>query len=112
MGFFCDYSGQSWYSYGQILIDDFYMNWLFDPSAPANPRKNGLVARGALGVPHRKIRLHHAGATAYTFESFGSNNYDPMYGYAYYPADSFISGALTLPIENRGQHGGLPAWGK
>jgi hypothetical protein len=103
MGFFADYSGKSCYAYAQILVDDFNSNRFWDPSGYQNPDKLAWSIGGRMDVSIKDVRIgeigaYHAGATAYAFESAGAVGYNPMYGYSYYPSDTFASGSSTMPI--------------
>jgi hypothetical protein len=99
MGFFGDYSEEGWYAYAQILIDDLNMNRFLDPEGDQNPDKIAWSLGGSYDSAYGRFSLYHAGATAYTFEAFGSSVVNEMYGYSYYPADSFTSGSSVIPIE-------------
>jgi hypothetical protein len=103
MGFFADYSKDEYYAYAQLLVDDFNSNRLWAPNESQNPDKLAWSIGGTMDIEIKdlalgKFGIYHAGATAYTFESIGAVDYNPMYGYSYYPSDSFSSGATILPI--------------
>jgi hypothetical protein len=99
MGFFADYKASIWYIYAQILIDDLNANRFLAPDSYQNPDKIAWSLGGSYDTPYGLFSLYHAGATAYTFESFGSGDADTMYGYSYYPADSFPSGPSLVAID-------------
>jgi hypothetical protein len=103
MGFFADYRGNTWYAYTQLLVDDFNSNRFWTPGENENPDKIAWSIGGNMtihqwGIDFGKIGVYQAGATAYTFESIGTSENNPMYSYSYYPADSCLSGETMLPI--------------
>ncbi len=98
MGFFCEYAGHSAMINAQILIDDLNMNRFLNPSGEQNPDKVAWSLGASIEGVAGKLELHHAGATAYTFEAYGRAGVNTCYGYSYYPADSFPSGEEIIPI--------------
>ena len=86
MGFFADYTLPRTYGYGQVLVDDFNSNRFVDPDSPyQNPDKIAWSLGARHGFSFGHLGLYHAGATKYTFQSFGSPGLDTRYSYTYYP---------------------------
>ncbi|MBI9107234.1 MAG: hypothetical protein JEZ04_10875 [Spirochaetales bacterium] len=99
MGFFVEYSPENLYSYGQILIDDFNANAIFNPDSYQNPNKIAWSLGGRYSFDFGDIGLYHAGATKYTFQAFGSAASDTQYGYSFYPAATYTANGVIMPIE-------------
>ncbi len=110
MGLFFDYSHAStdtgpiagWYAYIQLLIDDINGNRFLHPEDSQNPDKIAWSLGGSVQTDFGVFGFYHAGATKYTFEPYGSTGLNTDYGYAYYPAASFINtagGETPIPLE-------------
>ena len=99
MGFFADYTEDSWYVYGQVLVDDVNLDPILDPSAQ-NYAPNKLAASlgGRLDTKVGTFGLYIAGATRYTFESVRNE----FYSYTYYPGSAVISedALVGIPMED------------
>ena len=85
MGFFADYSLPRTYLYAQVLVDDFNSNRFVDPDSYQNPDKIAWSLGARHGFHFGHLGFYHAGATKYTFQSFGSPGIDTRYSYTYYP---------------------------
>jgi hypothetical protein len=92
IGFLCDYTDDSLYAYGQILIDDFSLNSIIKPKALLNPDKIAFSTGGRTKTEYGTFGLYGALATQYTFEP-GTN---VSYGYTYYPATQYAGGDATI----------------
>ncbi len=99
MGFFVEYTPENLYSYGQILIDDFNANAVFNPDSFQNPNKIAWSFGGRYDLDFGKIGFYHAGATKYTFQSAGGVSIDEKYGYSFYPAADYTANGVILPIK-------------
>jgi len=84
-GIMVDWTGDGWYAVGQVLVDDINMNRFLNPGGTQNPDKIAWE----LGVRHETdlgtFGLFHAGATKYTFEPYGNDSENTMYGYTFSP---------------------------
>lgn len=85
MGFFVDWKRNDNYLYAQILVDDFNMNRFLHPDWFQNPDKIAWSLGGNFRTPLGSIGVYHAGATKFTFEPFGKDSENTMYGYVYFP---------------------------
>jgi len=92
MGFFADYENDELYLYGQILVDDFNMNRFMHPDWFQNPDKVAWSLGGHYKTDFGTFGFYHAGATKYTFESFGNMDLDTKYSYVYFPVIYYESG--------------------
>jgi hypothetical protein len=99
MGFFVEYTLESIYTYGQILIDDLNANAIFNPDSFQNPNKIAWSLGGSYDFNFGKIGFYHAGATKYTFQSSGGSSTDKKYGYSFYPAATYTANGIILPIK-------------
>ncbi len=99
MGFFVEYAPENIYSYAQLLIDDFNANAIFNPESEQNPNKIAWSVGGRYSFDFGDIGFYHAGATKYTFQSFGSATSDEQYGYSFYPAATYSANGVIMPIE-------------
>jgi len=101
MGFFGDYQGEGWKVYGQILVDDFNVNQIINPTSSwQNPDKIAWSLGGKINTPMGHFSLHTAGATRYTFESWA----DEYYSYTLHPSSAVVSSESSLvlvPIEDQ-----------
>lgn len=95
MGFFVDYTEDTWYVYGQILVDDLNLDPIIDPGVQ-NYAPNKLAASlgGSMATESGTFGLYLAGATRYTFESVRNE----FYSYTYYPGSAVISDNVTVGI--------------
>jgi hypothetical protein len=98
IGFFADYTLPELYAYGQILIDDINFNALVDPSGSQNPNKIAWSLGGRYHTSIGTFGAYHAGATKYTYGTYGGSSgglpTDERYGYIYYPESVYyIDGA-------------------
>lgn len=107
LGFFADYDANPIYGYGQILIDDINFNALVYPDRPQNPSKIAWSLGGRYDLAFGTLGFHHAGATKYTFQSFGGGepgaSTDERYGYTYYPGVEYTvdgTARAIAPEEN------------
>ena len=85
LGFLADYSRHATYAYAQILIDDISFNRFASPDSYQNPDKIAWSLGARHGFHFGHLGFYHAGATKYTFQSFGSPGIDTRYSYTYYP---------------------------
>ena len=99
MGFFVDWKPDSGYAYTQVLIDDFNANAIFNPEGAQNPNKIAWSLGGYYDFEFGTFGLYNAGATKYTFQSYGDGNGDLMYGYSFYPATTYTVNDVIMPIE-------------
>ncbi|MDC7226177.1 MAG: hypothetical protein PQJ61_05390 [Spirochaetales bacterium] len=99
MGFFVEWTPEDVYSYGQLLIDDFNANAIFNPDSYQNPNKIAWSLGGRYDFDWGTLGFYHAGATKYTFQSYGSSSNDEQYGYSFYPAVTYTANGVLMPIE-------------
>ena len=100
VGFFTEYENADLYLYGQLLIDDFTnILGLFNPATVMNPNKIAWSLGGDYDMEYGKIGFYHAGATKYTFQSFGAAGTDSKYGYTFYPAVTYTANGVLMPIK-------------
>jgi hypothetical protein len=99
MGLFVEYNPERIYSYLQILIDDFNANAIFNPDSFQNPNKLAWSLGGRYSFNFGDIGFYHAGATKYTFQSYGNDTTDEQYGYSFYPAVTYSANGVIMPIE-------------
>ncbi|WP_129408735.1 hypothetical protein [Marinitoga lauensis] len=101
MGFSLDYTDNSHYYYGQILVDDINTNRILAPDSYQNPDKIAWSFGGKVKTNFGEFGLYSAGATKYTFQPSG-NGQNLYYGYTYYPDVTYnYNGERTiLPEEN------------
>ena len=97
MGFFGDWTDDSYEIIGQLLLDDFNLNSIMNPSGPQYPNKIAWSLGGRYDTKWGKFGLFHAGATKYTFEPYGTDTdlgypTDLKYGYTYYPTTTYRLG--------------------
>ncbi len=107
LGFFADYTDDAFYTYAQLLVDDFNANAFLNPDAYQNPNKIAWSIGGAVPTTVGEFGFYHAGATKYTFQAYGSGTApDTKYGYTYYPVVEYIVDPVTgetrtiLPEDN------------
>jgi hypothetical protein len=99
MGFFVEYTPDNIYSYAQLLIDDFNANAILNPTSAQNPNKIAWSLGGRYSFDFGEVGFYNAGATKYTFQSFGSSISDTQYGYSFYPASTYSANGVIMPIE-------------
>lgn len=100
IGFFTDYTADDYYFYGQFLIDDFTnILGMFDEDAFHNPNKIAWSLGGDYDFDFGKVGFYHAGATKYTFQSYGTSSSDEQYGYTFYPDVTYTANGVLMPIE-------------
>ncbi len=98
MGFFVEWNPELIYAYGQILLDDFNANAILQPDGDQNPSKIAWSLGGSYEFNFGTIGFYHAGATKYTFQSYGSSSVDAKYGYSFYPDVTYSANGVTMPI--------------
>lgn len=91
MGFFADYQAADWYLYGQLLVDDFNANFLFNPDGDQYPSKVAVSLGATLEVDEwGLLGAYAAGATKYTFAPMGYEGSNFQYSYTLYPASAYF----------------------
>lgn len=104
MGFFADYTADTWYAYSQILVDDLDMNRFFDPNGTLNPDKLAFSLGGHYDTQTGSRLSAYVGLSQkYTFQAFGDSHTNTMYGYTRWPVTAFgpINGVWQeIPIED------------
>jgi hypothetical protein len=102
MGLFADYTDPAFYTYAQLLVDDFNANAFLNPDSSQNPNMIAWSVGGSVPTTIGEFGFYHAGATKYTFQSFGAGSVgsatDLKYGYTYYPAVEYAVGAESRAI--------------
>lgn len=95
MGFFADWTDDSWYAYAQILVDDFNMNRFMYPERFQDQDKIAVSLGGHWDLDeHLRLSCYLAGATKYTFAAFGtgssvSDGVIYPYGYTAQPGNAY-----------------------
>lgn len=108
MGFYGVLRGETrelpWKVEGQILVDDFNANAIWNPgSEHQNPFMGAWMLSGRLDTGAGRFRLSHAGSLAYTFQTYGNRRYS----YTYYPEVAFPRGGELSPIDYRENYFGF-----
>ncbi len=99
MGLFLEWEPERFYAYGQVLVDDFNANAIFNPESSQNPNKIAWSAGCRYNFNFGIVGLYHAGATKYTFQSSGGSSIDYKYGYSFYPEATYYANGVIMPIE-------------
>ncbi|MCX7024616.1 MAG: hypothetical protein NT080_08350 [Spirochaetes bacterium] len=98
LGLFCEYDGDPFSAYAQVLVDDINLNRWFNPGGHMNPDKIALALGGRWDSPVGRFGFHAGGATKYTFESYGNSTTDEKYGYCYTYDSSYTVSGETMPL--------------
>ncbi len=94
---------RTWELQGQILVDDFDPEFIWDRESPVSPQMMAWMLSGELGTGLGSFRLTHAGAHMYTFQTSGERRYS----YTHYPDVAFPRGDVLQPIDYRDNYFGF-----
>jgi len=98
MGLFFDYDDDFFRVFGEVMIDDFFPEQLFDPSKKTEGKVQKIAwdLGGAINIGERsRIGAEFAGATKYTFQASAHSPTVPPYAYTHYDEGQW----RDLPIE-------------
>ncbi|HPE67998.1 MAG TPA: hypothetical protein PLF96_01605 [Thermotogota bacterium] len=90
LGFWVEYSPSSWRLFGEVLVDDFYVN-IFTQDLSKHPQKIAWNMGAEYSWDRHCVQLEFAGATKYTFQRTSMNI--PPYQYVFFEEDP------DLPLE-------------
>ena len=98
MGVFLELDNDFFRLFGEVMVDDFFPEQLFDPSkkTEGHLQKIAWDLGGAINIGERsRIGAEFAGATRYTFQASAHSSTVPPYAYTHYDEEQW----RDLPVE-------------